>query len=329
MRSIRGSGVLALALVVAAAHVGLSQKAVEVSGEITMAVTGLSAEQDWVVRACSQSPVRWSWDGGTCPLTSEYAFAQVTGHGNADSYGSFKCPIVDWPGQTLAFGDYEFTFDLPPGYRDVSFCLDLRDADWTAGYDSPKDVWVRCHITTPTSSYLEWKRGSGGTYSAQMVGSIWEMFGRRTPNHARLQPTPPLQFTCSNAGEAGANPRFTWEEPIEPGGVSHLYRVYRKRPSQSWRCVVSDLTVREWIDEEVTIDPARGVTYWYCATAYTSQSIESPPRRSCRSSAILASPVTTRQAPLRYRVGRQPFWSTPTPAIPGPRCGTWWPRRER
>ncbi|MCR4438753.1 MAG: hypothetical protein QHJ34_12275 [bacterium] len=159
----------------------------------------------------------------------------------------------------------------------MSFCLDLCDADWTAEYDSPKDVWVRCHLTGPTTSYLEWKRGQGGSYSAQMVGSIWEMFGRRTPNHAKLQPTPPRNFTCTNAAEAGASPSFTWEEPEEPSQVSFLYSLYRKRPSQSWRRIVSGLTGRNWTDEEVTIDPLRGVTYCYCATAYTSQSVESPP----------------------------------------------------
>ncbi|MCR4438754.1 MAG: hypothetical protein QHJ34_12280 [bacterium] len=98
MQSIRVPGALALALVGALAQGALSQRALEVPGEITMAVTGLSEELDWVVRARCQSAVRWSWDGGACRLTSEFAFAQITGYGNAESRQSFKCPIVDWPG---------------------------------------------------------------------------------------------------------------------------------------------------------------------------------------------------------------------------------------
>ncbi|MDZ7272316.1 MAG: T9SS type A sorting domain-containing protein [candidate division KSB1 bacterium] len=89
-----------------------------------------------------------------------------------------------------------------------------------------------------------------------------------------LEPTPPRNFRCTNAGRDGENPRFEWEQP-EPNGVAYWYNVYRRRPSQGWRRVASGLSGREWTDEEVVINRAQGVEYLYCATDYTSRWPES------------------------------------------------------
>ena len=41
-----------------------------------------------------------------------------------------------------------------------------------------------------------------------------------------LQPTPPLNFTCTNAGQSGQHPHFVWERPEAPEGVRCSHRTH-------------------------------------------------------------------------------------------------------
>jgi len=189
-----------------------AQKGSRVLGEIMGEVIGLSSEEDeWRVNALCLTSIRWDWDDWVCYLTTNYGTAYVVGIGNSESERGFRAPCGHM-GQhyDMAFGKYKFTFNLPDGYADNSFVLDLRDADWTASYSPPKDIWIRCHITSSTSSYFEWKRGQGGTYSSDMKSSIWEMFGIENghENKQAFQPTPPKNFHCTNPTSYGYHPNL-------------------------------------------------------------------------------------------------------------------------
>jgi len=45
-------------------------------------------------------------------------------------------------------------------------------------------------------------------------------------NVEALQPTPPLNFTCTNAGQSGQHPHFVWERPEAPEGVRCCRRTH-------------------------------------------------------------------------------------------------------
>jgi len=132
-----------------------AQKESLVLGEIMGEAIGLSGEKhEWQVKAYCLSSIRWDWEDWHCYLTTDYGTAYIIGSGNSESEMGFKSPCGKMEQHyDLAFGKYKFTFDLPEGYADNSFVLDLRDADWTASYSPPKDIWIRCHITSSTSRF--------------------------------------------------------------------------------------------------------------------------------------------------------------------------------
>jgi hypothetical protein len=128
-----------------------AQRDSRIVGEIICEVKNLSSEQEtWTVTARCQSIYRWWWDNGDCYLTTGYSSASVTGTGNKESYYAFQSTCSPDYQHDLAFAVYSFTFDLPAGYIDGSFDLDLRDADWTANYSSPVDIWIRYNANTGT-----------------------------------------------------------------------------------------------------------------------------------------------------------------------------------
>jgi len=47
--------------------------------------------------------------------------------------------------------------------------------------------------------------------------SIWKLFEISDPNQEAFQPTPPRNFRCTNAGQIGYHPHFSWSVPDEPG----------------------------------------------------------------------------------------------------------------
>ncbi|MBC7185418.1 MAG: hypothetical protein H5U38_00130 [Calditrichaeota bacterium] len=109
-------------------------------------------------------------------------------------------------------------------------------------------------------------------------------------NPVGLQPTPPRNFTCTNAGQTWQHPHFTWRAPEAPEGVNFTYKIYRKGETPSWDEVASDLTVTEWTDREVVINPS-GRRYWYRATANSGQSPESEPSNEVSVNGYLGKPV--------------------------------------
>ncbi|MBC7186635.1 MAG: T9SS type A sorting domain-containing protein [Calditrichaeota bacterium] len=277
------------ALVLAWWGEALSQRTAEVDGEIIMAATGLTGQYEpWTVTAECQSGVRWKWQGGLCPLTTDYGRAEVDGYGNGESCGGFRSSVVEHGEQTLAFGEYEFTFHLPSGYPEISFSLDLRDADWTAGYTWPYDISIRWDVQAERLEKTV--RGSGQGWSERTESAIWEILDEGDPNQEAFQPTPPRNLSCTNAGQTWQHPHFTWCAPEAPEGVNFTYKIYRKAETPSWDEVASDLTVTEWTDREVVINPS-GRRYWYRATANSGQSPDSEPSNEVSVNGYLGKPV--------------------------------------
>lgn len=52
-------------------------------------------------------------------------------------------------------------------------------------------------------------------------------------NPTGLQPTPPRNFTCTNAQQTGAHPHFTWFAPEAPEVVNFRYKVWRRRGTEA------------------------------------------------------------------------------------------------
>ena len=92
-----------------------------------------------------------------------------------------------------------------------------------------------------------------------------------------LQPTPPRNFTCTNASHVGQHPYFTWSPPSDPTGVTFSYNVYRNLGAGYSKINGAPITATSYTDTEIEIvkNGANAATYY--ATAMGSQSPESEP----------------------------------------------------
>jgi len=240
-------------------------------GEIMCEVEGLTGAVDWEVMARCTS--RLWWNGNHC-LTYDYEYVSVFGMGNRVSYGGFHS-LDDSSGQTdLAYGEYEFTFDFPYPYTDVSFTLDLRDAEWSTQYPHPHDIFIKCNAN---NGILEKKLGQGGTYTRLNESSIWAIYGSSNPfNQAAFQPTKPENFMCYNAGQIGEHPYFVWSQSVGCGSTIIYYKIFRSENNGAYACIEDGITRNSWTDEEVCIGPRKqGSFFRYYAKAYTGQFPES------------------------------------------------------
>ncbi|MDZ7339666.1 MAG: T9SS type A sorting domain-containing protein [candidate division KSB1 bacterium] len=134
-------------------------------------------------------------------------------------------------------------------------------------------------------------------YASGESSGFWEGERRVTEvdlydDPAGLQPTPPRDFTCTNPQQIGAHPRFTWCAPEAPVGVGFRYTVYRTiHQACAWEEVASGLTLSEWTDEELEINP-RGLARWYRVTANSGHSPESEPSNEVSVNGYLGKRVT-------------------------------------
>jgi len=199
-------------------------------GEITFRVRGLTNGGTWRVTAQidPRDNIRWAWVNDACRLTAGFARVEIQGEGNGDAHDSFRTPKP--PDQfSLAWGHYRFTWDLPQGYEDVEFDLDLRDADWAQGYAPRSPDLI---ILLNAQNYrLQWCVADSPKFK-DLTGNIWDAWGRRVPNQQPFQPTQPVGFVCINGGRAGENPVFEWYSPAQPTDLLEwpncfFYNIYR------------------------------------------------------------------------------------------------------
>ncbi|MBC7187148.1 MAG: T9SS type A sorting domain-containing protein [Calditrichaeota bacterium] len=259
-------------------------------GEIVMVVEGLEdSTLGWSVTASidRRDNIRWTWDGDECRLTDGFARVQVRGTGNSQSQDNFRSPkLMD--SYSLAWGLYNFRWDMPEGYPDTEFCLDLRDADWAEGYWPEPDLYIRYADTAGTGEWsLGWSHHQHGPYQP-LKGNIWDAWGRSAPNQWPFRPTGPQDFTCVNNGRAGENPTFTWYWPEAPNELMDWpycfsYSIYRSENFGPFYYVASGLSYGpgtplpfSWTDNSVMMWPGGGRYLYYC-TATTGESPESPP----------------------------------------------------
>ncbi len=91
-----------------------------------------------------------------------------------------------------------------------------------------------------------------------------------------LQPTPPINFRCTNAYQNGQHPNFSWSKPSAPDIASSnfKYEIYRRVGfSGSFNRIAYNITNTTWTDNEVIIDRDKtNSLFTYYATAYTNQS---------------------------------------------------------
>jgi len=269
----------------------LAQRGSRYNGEIMCEVKNLEGEdEEWIVTAECLSTYRWWYVNDACYLTTGYSFASVSGKGNHYGYDGFQSPHSPDYQHDLAWAEYEFTFDMPDGYSDKSFTLDLRDADWSGNYDPP-DIYIRYDVD---SGVLDRKIGEGGTYSSLNEDSIWEIYGISQPNQEAFQPTEPRNFTCTNPTETKAHPNFTWEQPAWPYGARTMtvyYKIFRNN-----REVDNNITTCSWTDPDVVIMPG-GDELTYYAKAYLAHSPDSDPSNSASINGSLAKQLTEQQFP--------------------------------
>ncbi len=244
------------------------------NGEIMGEVIGLDGMDYWQVNAQCISTYKWDVSGQECYLTDDYETAYIEGWGNNISNFGFHTPWGHEGGHyDIAFGEYEFTFNLAGSEDDTSFILDLRDADWTKNYGSPFDITIRWDIDNRELKYRI--GGSGNTYYDLVDETIWDLLDEAPPNKEAFQPTKPLGFRCTNANQTGEHPHFVWDGTQWPNGIrgqrtiTVYYIIFR-----NLRRVATDITNLEWTDNSVTIGQ-QGTSFNYFVRAKLSKSPES------------------------------------------------------
>ncbi len=151
----------------------------------------------------------------------------------------------------------------------MSYTIEVTNEGKEASFEVETYGYVFLGDVHIVYDYLEdyfYDRSSGGTISYLNLYDHPEY----------LQPTPPRDFTCTNASQTGQYPHFTWNSPSDPIGVSFKYEIYRKENWGSYSCVASGITATNWTDYDVVINP-NGNRYYYYAKAYTDQSPKSQP----------------------------------------------------
>ena len=106
----------------------------------------------------------------------------------------------------IAFGKYEFTFDLPDSSYDKSFTLDLRDADWSGNYSIPFNITIRWDIINSQLKYTI--SGPGNPYHLLDKDTIWNILNEAPPNQIVFQPTQPSNLFCYNFDQTEECPIF-------------------------------------------------------------------------------------------------------------------------
>ncbi len=183
----------------------------------------------------------------------------------------------------IAWGYYEFTFQIPDDSFSKSFYLDLRDANWSMEqppYPSDPDTKIRWNHSIQkfefkNAVYTNWTSFFAGSYK-----TIWGMFNIGGSNRIVFQPTKPSDFICTNANQAGKNPRFEWVPVFEPPDIGIKYKIYQN--IYSGKQIIGTYLVAQnetdcyWVDNSVIIDP-NGTHFFYYVIAYTGQSPDSGP----------------------------------------------------
>ena len=254
----------------------LSQQRSE--GEIILMQTGVKDQDEWKYEWRVISSPRW-WNDYY--LTSNYySGSTVWFPGNEEVGMAISSPTspvsVD---REIAWGHYKFTFYILESEFSSSFSLDLRDANWSMEqppYPTDPDTKIRWNDSIKSFEYKNYIK-DWTAFDSESNQRIWNFFNIQSPNQEAFQPTSPMIFTCTNPTQTGENPHFEWQIPWQPEDVSFKYKIYRKKDSGSWILQQDNITITEWTDEEVEIDPVHGNTYSYYATAYTNLSPESDP----------------------------------------------------
>jgi len=251
-----------------------AQRGSRFNAEIRCEVKNLEGEnEEWTVTAECLSTYRWWYVDEKCYLTTGYSFASISGTGNSTSDFGFQSPHSPDEQHDLAWAEYKFTFDMPDGYSDKSFTLDLRDANWSGNY-YPHDIYIRYDVD---SGALD-RKIAGGSYSTLNEDSIWGIYGISQPNQEAFQPTKSESFSCSNPNVDGQNPIFIWSPSrhVDPGLIKYkIYRnLYDGKTIIATDLVAHDWTDLTWTDEEVVIESDGNHFSYYCI-AYTGQSPES------------------------------------------------------
>lgn len=244
-----------------------SQQRISYNGEIMGEVIGLADPQtQWEVNAQCLSSIRWEFVTGDCYLTDEHGTAYIEGTGNSVTSFGFKSPCNHLENHLdIAFGLYEFTFDLPGSNNDISFTLDLQDADWTGNYASPYDITIRWDVQ---NRKLERRiGGAGNSYYELTENAIWEILEEAPPNQEAFQPTPPQNFHCTNPTAYGQHPQFEWETSEEPDDVTFYYNIYRDLGAGYQKITAKPLTAIEYTDTGIEIIKFGANTAHYYVTA--------------------------------------------------------------
>ena len=246
-----------------------------------MNVTGVGDQDKWYYEWTAISNPRW-WNDYY--LTNNYYYDRTptfTGNYYEPPY-AYSSPSSSGY-DNIAWGYYEFTFQMPDDSFSKSFYLDLRDANWSMEqppYPGDPDTKIRWDHTIQkfefkNAVYTNWTSFSAGSHK-----TIWGLFNISTPKQDVFQPTPPRDFECTNTLKTGENPHFIWWWPDEPDIDSYAfnYKIYRSENFGPFYCVASNLSFEEppleWTDYGVSIN-SNGIRFVYYATAYTDQSPES------------------------------------------------------
>ncbi len=195
---------------------------------------------------------------------------------NAFSFYGVEYQFTSYPNNAIdlvevGYGQYRFW--TPQSNFDVSFTLDLRDAniqyplDIGLKWDGVLFFWKWIHAQT-NCPMNEWNTISFN--DSLQIWDIWDdcsvtTWTNTSPNTAVFQPTTPENFTYINVDN---NPKISWDasEPYH-GGVT--YTLYRKDPGETeFSVIASNLTVTQYLDTEVEICCGNtSVTYQYKVVA--------------------------------------------------------------
>jgi len=191
-------------------------------GEIRLGATGTGGHAWW-----------WEWKAEGTRWWTDYRITQRYGSVRSTAFSGERidavwiaCPEHENPGgYTVAWGKYEFTFHCAGLGVNRSFTLDLSDANWALRqppYPYPVDLYITWDQGAQKFRYCS----TGGWSDLPAPAKIWELWGVSSPRQDVFQPTPPLNFTCTNAGQSGQHPHFVWERPQAPEGVRCCRRTH-------------------------------------------------------------------------------------------------------
>ena len=256
-----------------------------IEGEIILGALG-TGNNGWYYEWRADSELRW-WSDHY--LTDSYYSGESTYNDRETDTGFALSSPTSSGEYDIAYGIYIFTFICNDLKINKSFCIDLRDANWSMEqppYPFPVDLYIRYNNDVGNKKFQYRLASTGNWKDLDSPSTIWELWHDAPPNQEVFQPTSPLLFTCSNPNASGEHPLFTWLPPQGPDFLEDFpwnfkYNIYRKENGQSFQIVAEDLTGNkitelEWTDMEITIGRPGGF-YTYYAVAHTGSSPESKP----------------------------------------------------